>query len=98
MTGAGNIRNSGPDEGEFYDDRFNKNSSTAGHSKTSNGALALLAGSGQVVLNSMDPVDLPGGDGQPYFRSGGLAWYNNSGVDAGKKPEVISFLGTGITI
>ncbi|ADV45310.1 SdrD B-like domain-containing protein [Nitratifractor salsuginis] len=90
VTGAGAGRNSGPadggDYGEFYDDRFSKNSDTNGHSETSNGAVAILAGSGQLVLNSMDPVDWDGsGSDQDYFRAGGPAWFNNSGPDVGKK-------------
>jgi len=92
VTGAGQDHNaSGPGGGEFYDDMFYRNRNATdrnrGHGETSNGAVALLAGSGEIVLNSMDPLDHPvswRGD-YHYFRSGGPVWYSNGGADAGKQ-------------
>jgi len=88
VTGAVTDHNSGPGNGEFYNDRFHQDSDTKGHGETSSGSLALLAGSGELILNVMDPLDYFGGDSdQDYFRSGGPAWFNNSGDDAGKKTK-----------
>ena len=81
VTGAGAInQNTGPGGSEYYKDRFSKNSNIDGHGETSNGGSAILAGSNQLVLNSMDPVDWTGsGSDQDYFRAGGPAWYGTNG-------------------
>jgi len=90
-TGAGADNNfSGPGGSEFFDDRFYRNHPDypeRGHAETSNGAIAVLPGSGEIVLNSMDPVNHPEDDDQHnnYFRAGGPAWYISRGDDAGKK-------------
>ncbi len=81
VTGAGAVNpNTGPGGSEYYKDRFSKNSNTDGHGETSSGGAAILAGSGELVLNSMDPVDYTGsGSDQDYFRAGGPAWYSADG-------------------
>ncbi|MCB0061595.1 MAG: discoidin domain-containing protein, partial [Caldilineaceae bacterium] len=71
-SGGGVGNNQGPGGGEYFNDRYVQ-ASGSGHWETSNGALALLPGSDDMILNSMNPVD--GGD-QDNFRAGGPAWYS----------------------
>ncbi len=80
VQGAGTNPNAGPGGKEFYNDRFSQNSDVNGHGETSSGGAALVAGSRELILNSMDPVDYKGnGSDQDYFRTGGPAWYAANG-------------------
>ncbi|MEZ4615159.1 MAG: discoidin domain-containing protein [Caldilineaceae bacterium] len=72
VSGGGVNNNQGPGGGEYFNDRYVQQSGS-GHWETSNGGMAILPGSNDMLLNSMNPVD--GGD-QEYFRSGGPAWYS----------------------
>ena len=78
VTGVNAGNSEGIGGGEFYDDNFYKNGGP-GHRETSNGALALLPGAGELVHNTMNPVDWPGsGTDQDWFRAGGPVWHSTS--------------------
>lgn len=68
--------NEGPGGGEFFDDNFINGA--RGHGETSYGHLAFQHGLRHLLLNAMDPVDVPGGNDQPYFRAGGTLWLNGA--------------------
>ncbi len=55
VTGGGAANNKGPGGGEFYTGETFTTGGVLTHEETSNGGLALLAGSGEVVLSAMDP-------------------------------------------
>lgn len=57
VTYTGSVNNEGPGGGEF----FNGEQYTVYHRETSQGALALLGGSGQLMLSSMDPFNFGSG-------------------------------------
>ena len=63
VNGAGMGNNQGPGGGEFY------STSTRTHHELSLGGLAILPGSGQVVMSAMDPTNI---------NQGGLIWMNNA--------------------
>jgi uncharacterized repeat protein (TIGR01451 family) len=58
--------NEGPGGGEFY----YEGRVVGFHDEPSNGALALLPGSGEITNTSMDPTDV--------VNSGGIKWYSNT--------------------
>ncbi|CAN5605541.1 hypothetical protein BH10CHL1_BH10CHL1_03290 [soil metagenome] len=71
ITTAGTNTNSGPGGGEYYDgDAF-----SIYHLETSDGGLALLPGSGEVAMTSMDPVDT---SDPTQAGSGGVRYLDNS--------------------
>ena len=59
--------------GEFYEDQFTI------HPETSNGGVALLPGSGEVMHTAMDPLD--GVGAAVYANAGGVSWVSNTTGD-----------------
>ena len=57
---------------EYYDDESGDN--TAG--EYTEGALAKLMGTNQLVTTIVDPTSAPGVTGEPYYYSAGMQWYN----------------------
>ncbi len=76
-NGYGPGNNQGPGFGEFYQDDFNQDK-TLQHAENVVGGLALIPGSGEVLVTVMDPVNIPlGAVGRLYFNSGGVRHLNN---------------------
>ncbi|SOD90675.1 SdrD B-like domain-containing protein [Spirosoma fluviale] len=77
-TGFGLNNNQGPGFGEFYNDNLFVAGSLA-HAENSTGGLALLPGSGEVVVPAMDPIDVPpGGVFNDYIWAGGVRRLSNA--------------------
>jgi hypothetical protein len=75
ITGAGPDNNQGPGFGEFYNDDWLSTNDRLNHSEQAFGALALLPGSGQVVMTSMDPLNRTAGG---TVNTGGIKYLSNS--------------------
>ncbi|MCB0044461.1 MAG: hypothetical protein KDD92_03430 [Caldilineaceae bacterium] len=71
VTTAGAGTAQGPGGGEFYFEESFFNNGDFGHEETSNGGLALLPSTGDVVVTLMDPVD-------GTNVSGGVGWMDNT--------------------
>ena len=75
-TTGGQNNTEGPGGGEFYyQDAYPDVPSNWGHHESGVGGLALLPGSGEVVVSSATPYGTID-DGGPF--SGGINWFNNS--------------------
>jgi hypothetical protein len=82
VTGYGANNNQGPGFGEFYNDNYNSEAGGYLHTENGFGALALLPGSGEVLVTTMDPVNIPigytGDSWAEYSWSGGVRHLNNT--------------------
>ncbi len=74
IEGAGIGNNQGPGFGEFYNDDWLSFNDRLNHSEQAFGALALLPGSGQVVLTAMDPLNRTAGG---TVNTGGVKYLSN---------------------
>ncbi|MFM8395291.1 MAG: SdrD B-like domain-containing protein, partial [Acidobacteriota bacterium] len=91
LTGASTSNNEGPGFGEFYSDNFSWPAAPAPprqfcgvdpHTEISMGALAILPGSGEVVMTAMDPRNQTAGE-TTQINAGGFRYLSNlNGAEA----------------
>ncbi|WP_375446149.1 SdrD B-like domain-containing protein [uncultured Fibrella sp.] len=75
ITGAGVNNNQGPGFGEFYNDDLLFVPTDLSHAEIALGGLALLPGSGQVLISAMDPINIFNGGS---FNAAGVRYLNNT--------------------
>ena len=77
-TGYGANNSQGPGLGEYYNDNFDKDGNGL-HTELVMGGLAIRPGSGEVVVTTVDPLDVPSGSSSAqYLDAGGVRHYNNT--------------------
>ncbi len=74
LTGSAN--NQGPGGGEFY----NEENLSCCHEETSQGAMALVSGTGEVAVNVMSPINI---------HSGGTKWFSDTNGTASRAYELM---------